>query len=88
MLVSVFYVVEYFFDTEFWLPKLCRRTSVYLWRVLSVTGHELQQILLYRNPPAQFQKPELNVKEIFNNVKNRNQHKGQSTTGLFPSGNT
>jgi hypothetical protein len=45
MLVSGFYVVEYFFDGEFWLPKLCRRTSVYLWRVLGVTGHELRSVL-------------------------------------------
>jgi hypothetical protein len=45
MLVTVFYVVEYFFDGEFWLPKLCRRTSVYLWRVLGVTGHELRSVL-------------------------------------------
>jgi hypothetical protein len=45
ILVSVFYVVEYFFDGEFWLPKLCRRTSVYVWRVLGVTGHELRSVL-------------------------------------------
>jgi hypothetical protein len=45
MLISVFYVVEYFFYGEFWLPKLCRRSSVYLWRVLGVTGHELWSVL-------------------------------------------
>jgi hypothetical protein len=45
MLVSVFYVVEYFFDGEIRLPKLCMRTSVYIWRVLGVTGHEPRSVL-------------------------------------------
>jgi hypothetical protein len=44
MLVSVFNVVEFFFDGEFWLPNLCR-TSVYLWRVLGVTGPEPRSVL-------------------------------------------
>jgi hypothetical protein len=45
MLVSVFNVVECFFDGEFWLPKLRKGTSVYLWCVLGVTGHELRSVL-------------------------------------------
>jgi hypothetical protein len=45
LLVSILYVVEYFFDGQFWLPKLCRRTSVYLRHVLGVTGHELRSTL-------------------------------------------